>query len=133
MGAGRMVFLDAVVAGFSNYANFRGRATRAEYWYFTLFVILGSYASLIIDRGVFGFAMGPQAFPITPFYTLYWLATVVPGLAVSFRRIHDIGRSAWWLLFVFIPIIGVFILLYWYCRKGDDGSNAYGPPSTFGT
>lgn len=127
-----MVFLDAVLAGFSNYVNFKGRATRSEYWYFTLFVLLGSYATMVIDRGVLGFGIGPDAVPLTPLYIVYWLLTVIPGLAVSFRRIHDIGRSGWSLLFILIPIAGVFILLYWFCRKGDEGANAYGPPSTFG-
>lgn len=126
-----MVFLDAVVAGYANFLNFKGRATRTEYWFFTLFSLLCGYGMMIIDRGVLGFgAEGGLGF--TPLYILVTLVNLLPGLAVTFRRIHDIGRSAWSLLFVFIPLVGVILLIYWFCRKSDEAENAYGPPSDFG-
>jgi len=125
-----MTYLDAVLAGYANFVNFKGRATRAEYWYFALFSLLIGYGIMVIDRGVLGFSDGMA---MTPLYLLFTVANLLPSLAVSFRRIHDIGRSAWSLLFIFIPLVGVILIIYWFCKKGDEGSNAYGPPSSFGT
>lgn len=127
-----MTYLDAVLAGYAKFLDFKGRATRAEYWYFTLFSLLCGYGMMLIDRGVFGFGAG-DGLGFTPLYIAITLVNLLPGLAVMFRRIHDIGRSAWSLLFIFIPLVGVILLIYWFCRKGDEASNAYGPPSSFGT
>lgn len=117
-----MSYVEAVVAGFSNYVNFKGRAIRSEYWYFVLFTILAAGAATIIDRGLFEFAgnMGPA-------YVIYALATFLPGLGVSIRRLHDVGRSGWW-LFLLLTVIGSIPLIYWYCSKGEAAENAYGPP-----
>ncbi len=122
-----MIFLDAVVAGFANYLNFSARANRSEYWYFTLFTMLGSAAAFVLDRGLFDLAGGG------PVGLVWGLATILPGLGVSVRRLHDIGRSGWMLLLLFIPLVGAIILLIWMCKKGDEAANGYGPPSTFGS
>ncbi len=61
------------------------------------------------------------------FGVLYSLAVLMPFIAVGARRLHDTGRSAWWLLIAFIPLIGGLILIYWYIQPSQDGSNEYGP------
>jgi uncharacterized membrane protein YhaH (DUF805 family) len=58
---------------------------------------------------------------------LYSLAVLIPGLAVSFRRLHDIDKSAWWLLIAFVPLIGVIVLLVFACMEGTRGDNRFGP------
>lgn len=99
------------------YAVFSGRARRKEYWYFVLFNIIISIAVSII-----GSILGT-----TLLDKLYALAILLPGLAVSVRRLHDIDRSGWWLLLIFIPIAGPIILLVFAVTNGTQGANQYGP------
>ena len=107
------------------YATFEGRARRKEFWWFELFVYLISLALILAEIAVVGFdaarklSFGPS--------TLFTLAILIPGLAVAFRRLHDIDRSAWWLLITLIPFIGVIILLVWHCQRGTAGPNRFGP------
>ena len=112
MGFGR-----AISAGFSNYVNFRDRACRSEYWYWVLFVILGDIVTIIIDA-----LIGAQ---VTS--SIFGLVVLIPGIAVSIRRLHDLDRTGWWILLGFIPLIGWIILLIWYVTKGTDGPNRFGP------
>jgi uncharacterized membrane protein YhaH (DUF805 family) len=107
-----------------NYVGFSGRARRTEYWMFTLFNCLAIVAAIILDN-VFGLAW--KSGDGGPIYLLYVLAVLLPSLAVGVRRLHDIGKSGWWLLLAFIPLIGAIILLIWHVREGDHGNNAYGP------
>jgi uncharacterized membrane protein YhaH (DUF805 family) len=114
-----MAFLDAVKAGFAKYASARGRASRSEYWYWTLFSVLVGIVALAADYVVFpSSAWGPID-------TLSSLALLLPSWAVAIRRLHDINRSGYWLLIVF-TIIGIPLLIYWDCVKGTDGDNDYG-------
>lgn len=92
-----------------NYAVFSGRARRKEYWYFVLFNLIVTMILAIID-GLIHTSFSQQ-YGIDLLPTLYSLAVLIPSLAVSARRLHDTGRSAWWLLLMFIPIIGAIILL----------------------
>lgn len=117
-----MSFVEAVVTVFANYANFKGRAVRSEYWYFVVFTTLAIGAVLVIDLGILQFKGNGPA------YFIYALATFLPGLAVSVRRLHDTGRSGWYLLLT-LTVIGSIPLLIWMCRKGDPAENAYGPPA----
>jgi uncharacterized membrane protein YhaH (DUF805 family) len=112
-----MGFWQAVASGFSNYVGFSGRACRSEYWYWVLFVLLCSIAASIIDA-VLG------VYLIT---SLVNLAVFLPGLAVGIRRLHDLDRTGWWVLLVFIPIVGAIILIIWACTKGTEGPNRFGP------
>ena len=98
---------------FTKYADFTGRASRSEYWWFVLFQVLVSLASSMLGDVVNGLVM---------------LGLLLPGLAVGARRLHDIGKSAWFLLLWFIPLIGWIILIVWACQKSDPASNVYGPP-----
>jgi uncharacterized membrane protein YhaH (DUF805 family) len=117
-----MGFGQAIAAGFTNYINFAGRATRPEYWYFILFLVLAGIVTGLIDYGIFGTT------EIGPVNGIFSLATLLPSIAVAIRRLHDIGRTGWWVLLSFVPIVGWIILIYWACQPGDPGPNAYGPP-----
>jgi uncharacterized membrane protein YhaH (DUF805 family) len=110
-----MGFVDAIKSGFSNYVGFSGRAVRSEYWYWTLFVILASLVAGIIDA-VLGLGLVGA---------IVSLALLLPGIAVSARRLHDLDRTAWWLLIAFTGI-GLILLLVWDCMKGTTGPNRFG-------
>ena len=109
-----------------NYANFNGRARRAEYWYFTLanllliipFYILGltGVASENTGLSVIGLVI----------YGLLALATLIPSLAVAVRRLHDLNKSGWNYLVALIPFVGGIILLVWFCTDGNRFVNNYG-------
>ena len=114
-----MTFIDAIRSGFNNYVTFTGRASRSEYFYWTLFVIILSIISLIIDQVAFPYSGW------SPTNSLTALITFLPGLAVSIRRLHDVNRSGWWLL-LSLTGIGLLILLYWVVKKSADGENSYG-------
>jgi len=112
-----MGFWQAVASGFSNYVNFSGRACRSEYWFWALFVVLVDIAAGIIDAALWTYAIT----------SLVDLALFLPGLALAVRRLHDLDRSGWWFLLVFIPIVGFIILIVWACTKGTEGPNRFGP------
>ncbi|WP_417411248.1 DUF805 domain-containing protein [Hoeflea sp.] len=101
------------------YATIAGRARRSEYWWFALFALIGNGVLGIIDAILFGDAQILSG--------LFSLAILLPSICVAGRRMHDTGRSAWWLLLCFIPLIGILVLLWWFIQKGTDGRNEYGP------
>ncbi len=103
-----MQFGDAIKNGFLNYANFRGVATRSEFWYWTLFTVIVSIGTSIVDSAI-GLALGMQNFTLTN--TLAAVALLLPGLAVAVRRFHDAGFSAWWYS---IPQLVTLIALIWF-------------------
>ena len=115
--------MDWYLKVLKNYVGFSGRARRKEYWMFVLFNIIFAVVAMILDN-VLGLASKESGYG--PIYMLYGLATLLPGLAVSVRRLHDIGKSGWWLLLAFIPLIGAIVLIVWAAREGDHGDNAYG-------
>jgi uncharacterized membrane protein YhaH (DUF805 family) len=115
-----MGFGKAVASVFTNYFNFSGRAGRAEYWYFCLFMLLAAIVTLVID-----IALGFDATGAGPAYIVYALGTLIPSFSVSVRRLHDVGRSGWWVLLV-LTVIGMLVLLYWAVQRGETGSNQYG-------
>ena len=92
-----------------NYATFKGRASRSEYWYFVLFNVIFSI--------VLGFVSGIVDLPIL--YTIYSLALLIPSIAVAVRRMHDVGKSGW---FILIPIYDLILA----CTQGEKGENEYG-------
>jgi uncharacterized membrane protein YhaH (DUF805 family) len=109
-----------------NYAEFSGRARRKEYWMFVLINAVVVIVLGLIDRVLFG--------ENTPVLSgLYSLGVLIPTLAVTFRRLHDTGRSAWWLLIGLIPLIGGIVLLVFYLLDSDPEPNAYGPSPKYGT
>lgn len=114
-----MGFPEAIKTGFQKYVVFEGRAIRSEYWYWSLFAFLVSIISSVLDVAMF-----PDV-AWEPLNTATALALLLPGLAVSVRRLHDVGRTGWWLL-IMLTVIGIFLILYWMIIKGDDGENRFG-------
>lgn len=108
---------------FKKYAVFNGRATRSEYWYFTLLNIFALGMFGLIDQlmGVFNFDAG-----YGPLSAIYTLAMILPGLGVSIRRLHDTGRSGWWFMITAIPLLGLLVFLYFALLESDPNPNQYG-------
>ena len=117
-----MGFKDAISYSFRNYVGFSGRAARSEYWYWVLFILLLQIVAWLIDMTLFGF----NTTGVNPIGVIVSLATFLPTLAVSARRLHDIDRSGWWALLIF-TVIGYIVLLYWACLRGTVGANRFGP------
>ena len=118
-------FGTAVKLGFQRYVDFSGRSTRAEYWWWGLFAVVVGSALIIADTltgnsFTFGRLGGLLETPFT-------LATIIPSLALSVRRLHDINRTGWWLLLWFVLVIGWIVLIVWATERGDKGPNKYGP------
>jgi len=101
----------------SKYAEFEGRSRRKEFWFFVLFNMIITYGVGIVESIIWDF-------PILS--TIVSLGLVVPGLAVSVRRLHDIGKSGWNILFAIIPIVGFILLIVWYAKDGEPGDNKWG-------
>jgi len=129
--------IQAVSLGFRGYVDFKGRSSRSEFWWWVLFATIVSMAAIILDN-----ALGTQgSLYLNPpnggrvilglLHILVGLGLFLPYLAVSVRRLHDRGRSGFWLFLVLVPIIGVILLIVWYAMRGNEGTNNYGPhPST---
>ncbi len=106
------------------YAVFNGRAQRKEYWYFSLFhFIILSALMLVMLLTV---AVDAPSF-LGVLYLLYGLATLLPNIGVSIRRMHDTGRSGWWLFIGNVPLVGSIVLLGFLASDGEAGTNKYGP------
>lgn len=113
------------------YAVFQGRAQRSEYWYFALFYLLISIIAGVIDAltGTFDESSGIGLMGV-----IVTLALLIPSLSVSVRRLHDIGRTGWWLLIGLVPIIGIIVLIVFAATDSAAGENEYGPnPKENGT
>ena len=108
-------FSEAISLGFKNYINFNGRATRAEYWWWVLFIVVTGVVLATIDS-ITG---------IGALQNIFNLATLIPGLALGARRLHDIGKSGWWQLLWFAIIVGWIIMIVWYCKPGNQLGNKY--------
>lgn len=119
-----------MLAPFRRFADFRGRARRKEFWWFAvLAVLLGSVAGTADPLLGPGRAVDVIAGTIRVGMaaSLLSLLLFVPSLAVAVRRLHDTGRSGWWFLIVFVPLIGWLILLMFYFGDGERGPNRFGP------
>jgi uncharacterized membrane protein YhaH (DUF805 family) len=112
------------VAALKRYAVFGGRSRRKEYWYFVLFSSIITLVLFVIDGaiGTFDPSLG-----IGLLSGIFSLAILIPSIAVSIRRLHDIDRTGWWILLSFIPFIGTIVLLVFAVLDGTPGSNRFGP------
>lgn len=110
-----MNFLQAIEAGFMNYANFTGRASRSEFWFFSLFIFLGNIVVVIL-AGILD---------VDVLKSVWDLAILVPSISVAVRRLHDTDKSGWWILLPF-TIIGIIPYLIWLVQKGNDNENRFG-------
>ena len=110
---------------FHNYANFKGRARRKEYWMFYLFYMLFISLATIADMVVFNANVeDPEAF--FPLQSIFILAMLTPIISVGARRLHDVGKSGWLQLIILIPLIGAIVLLVFVCKDSDPLENKYG-------
>jgi uncharacterized membrane protein YhaH (DUF805 family) len=112
-------YLDA----WKNYANFQGRARRKAYWMFVLFNLIALVILRFIE-GAVGLS-GQNGYGILT--GLYTLAIILPLIALAVRRLHDTGRSGWWLLIGLVPLIGPIVLIVFYVTDSQPGTNQYGP------
>ena len=127
-----MGFTEAVKTVFSKYATFSGRATRSEYWWFYLFNFIMYWGLTIIGMVIGGASGGAEGmlagggigFVLT---LIYGLAIILPGLAVTVRRLHDSNRSGWNCLWVILPIVGPIVLLIFVLQGSYPADNIYGP------
>lgn len=110
---------EAVTSVYRQYAGFAGRASRSEYWWFTLFSVIVSWTLLliIVPLGAFGVLL----------LFVFDIGSILPSMAVTVRRLHDIGRSGWFVLVVFIPLVGVLVLIYFTLLPSQRGANRFGP------
>ncbi|TFY97331.1 DUF805 domain-containing protein [Ramlibacter rhizophilus] len=106
-----MNFTDAVKTCLRQYATFTGRASRPEFWWFMLFVLLLSMAASLI---------GPRV------NALVTLLLLLPSIAVAARRLHDIDKSGWWQLVSLVPLVGWLVTLYWYVQPSQPSGNRFG-------
>ncbi len=105
-----------------HYADFNGRARRKEFWMFALFNFIIAVVLSFID-GLLGLTIESMGI----LYLVYSLAVLIPNIAVSVRRLHDIGKSGWMILIAFIPLIGAIWLLVLFVTDSKPGANEYGP------
>ena len=106
-----------------NYMNFEGRARRKEYWMFILVHVIIVIALSVIESMV-GLTIGDEFGILSGIYAL---GVLLPTIAVSVRRLHDVSKSGWWILIGLIPLVGALVLLYFYVSDGKAGDNEYGP------
>ena len=112
-------FLD----GLKNYATFSGRATRQQYWMFYLFYIIFYIVLSVLDglTGTYDEEIG-----IGLLSTIFSLGLFIPSIAILARRLHDIGRTGWWILLLFIPLIGAIVILIFTLLDSESNENEYG-------
>ena len=102
------------------YTDFKGRASRSQYWYYIMFYTLIAIPLTIVDALLFGQQV---------LSGLLGLATVVPCLAMSVRRFHDLGKPWFWFLIALVPVVGPIALIFWFCQPGEAKTNQWGEPS----
>jgi len=130
-----MDFIGAVKQAFRKYLDFSTRATRAEFWYFLIFLIIAGSILTVVEGQIFpqaaqptagfSFSMGMDA-SNGPISAIFSLLTVIPWFSATARRLHDVDKSGWWMLFGFIPIIGWIAMLIWLTKRGGVGANRFG-------
>ena len=106
-----MNIIEATKLFFTRYVDFNGRSRRSEYWW--------AYLAVVIISAVLTVVLGELAY-------IWSLATLVPQIAITIRRLHDIGKSGWWYLICLIPLVGAIILLVWMCQDSTE-DNQWGP------
>lgn len=110
-------FLDTLK---KKYADFNGKATRSEYWYYILFYVLVSFVFVVLDIFLINPLLGMSVEEANKggiLQFVFGLAMLVPSIAVGVRRLHDTARSGWWLLIGLIPVIGLLVLIYFFVQR----------------
>ncbi len=106
----------------AKYATFEGRARRSEYWYFTLFNMIAMIVISVVG-GILDAVLGTPGFISMSLIVLYSLAVFIPSLSVTVRRLHDTGRSGWWMLISLVPFIGGIVLLIFLISDSHSANN----------
>jgi uncharacterized membrane protein YhaH (DUF805 family) len=112
------------IEALKKYAVFAGRSRRKEYWYFVLFNVIVSLVLSAVDALLGTFSSASNGGLLSG---IYGLAIIIPSIAVSVRRLHDIDRSGWWVLISLVPVIGTIVLLVFAVLEGTPGENRFGP------
>jgi uncharacterized membrane protein YhaH (DUF805 family) len=112
-----MDFITAVKTCFSKYFTIEGRAARSEYWWFYLFTLILTIIANLIDVSMQNIL----------FSLIVTLAILAPSICAAIRRMHDKDKSGWWLLILFVPLIGLLYILYLFVTRGTEGDNRFGP------
>lgn len=120
-----MSFMDATKSSFQQFVGFSGRASRSEYWFFYLSFIVASIGMLVLTI-VSAFVLDAVAAIMGMLTMVVYLAYLLPMLAVTVRRLHDLGKSGWMILILFVPLVGAILLLVWCVSDGEAFDNAYG-------
>ncbi|ANV88799.1 hypothetical protein AWQ22_11560 [Picosynechococcus sp. PCC 7117] len=110
--------MDYYIKAWQNYTNFSGRARRKEFWYVFIINLLISLVLGVFQETFLGVIASLVSI-------IYSLAFILPGIALSIRRLHDTGRSGWWLLIGFVPLIGVIVLIVFFASDSQPGPNQY--------
>ncbi len=121
-----MGFMDAVKRGFTHASNLGGRAPRAEFWYFHLFGLIVGIVIALLTGGAALSGGAEMGAGVGIIYLAYYVVFGLLNLSVSIRRLHDIGKSGWWVLLSLIPLVGILILIWWWAQPGSAEANKYG-------
>ncbi|UWR22678.1 DUF805 domain-containing protein [Sulfitobacter sp. S190] len=113
-------FTGALKDGFARFVDFRTRSSRPQFWWWCVWSIIISVGAAILDGSL-------GMFDSQPIGSLSSLVMLLPSLAVGVRRLHDIGRTGWWVLIALVPLIGFFVLLFFFVQKSEDSANRWGP------
>ena len=114
-------FLESLSLFFKNYLNFSGRSGPSAYWWYLLWSLIFTILFALIDS----LALDISAEDLFSSSSAFVLITLIPSISLSFRRLHDIDKSGWWLL-ISLTIIGIPVLIYWAIKAGDRQENSYG-------
>ena len=123
-----MDFITSIKSCFVKYVDFKGRASRAEFWNFMLFCVLIIICGDIVDAQLVGQSFWDYDSMFGPTALIINILIALPGLSVSARRLHDIDKSGWWQL-IYITIIGIIPLIFWLCKSSSQETNKYGNPA----
>jgi uncharacterized membrane protein YhaH (DUF805 family) len=117
--------MSGYIRAMQRYFEFGGRSRRSEYWFFVLFLIIFSVVAGVLD---YVLGIGDPTRGVGVLGGIVSLVHLIPAIAVSVRRLHDIDRTGWWLLISFVPLIGAIVLIIFYVTRGTPGTNRFGPP-----
>ena len=127
-----MTFVDSIKTCTSKWITFSGRASRSEFWWFNLFVVIVQ----IVWQAIFGGAIGTIAEGggssivmgvLGLVFLLVYIYLAIAAISATVRRLHDRDKTGWWYWLFLVPIVGAIILIVWFCMRGTQGPNRYGP------
>lgn len=115
--------MEYFIKAFKNYVVFKGRTSRKEFWMFVLFSVIFGVVAVILDS-IFGLRDDYTGYGF--FSIVFSLAVMLPSLSAEVRRLHDIGKSGWWMFITLVPLIGSIWLIILLVKEGNQGENEYG-------